>query len=130
MPSTTLTTPVEIVGIKNISGAQVNPARTEDIVSLPAAQFDQIVAMMQHMLQAMQVLVNADASNRLRVAVESSVGITATIASGTITNNVGVVRVEEAGGFGLRNIQEASELRRETMDVAFNTQLSQLVFTS
>lgn len=135
MPSMTLVSPVEIVGVKNVAGTQINPARKEDIEALPAADYNQIALLLMEMMQALQPLMNADASNRQRVAVEAMPTVTAnaTISSGTITNVAGTVRVEEAGGFGLRFVTfhtvDQVEQRRELLDVAFNTQLGNLIFT-
>jgi hypothetical protein len=128
MPSMTLTSPVEIVGVKNAADVRVNPARKEDIEALPAAGFEQLALLLMEMMQTLQPSQNADASNRQRVVVESLSGASTAI-TGTITTSIGSVRVEEAGGFGLRNITDAAELRRIDMDTAFNTQLSLLVFS-
>jgi hypothetical protein len=132
MPSMTLVTPVEIVGVKNTGDIRINPARKEDVDALPLAELEMIalrLAEISQMLQLLRTLGVADAAtSRLRVIAEVITGSTTAI-TGAIATAIGTVRVEEAGGFGLRNITEAAELRRETMDVGFGVQRSSLNFS-
>lgn len=86
--------------VKNVAGTTINPATTEDITALPQKIDEGSNWMLRRIMKMLDSLQTVDASNRQRVAVETSCAISTTIAAGTIGNAVGTVRLEQAGGFG------------------------------
>ena len=56
---------------------------------------DESTLLLRRMVKMLEPSMTQDANQRQRVIVDS-----ATLASGTITNNLGVVRIDQAGGFG------------------------------
>ena len=88
MPITTLISPVEIVGIKNVADARINPARKEDVEATPAAAWEQMALILMEIAQTLRPLMNADVSNRQRVVVEALSGASTAI-TGTITTASG-----------------------------------------
>jgi hypothetical protein len=112
MPTATLQLPIVLVGVKNAppTSAQVNPATKENVEALPTAQAvadDDNAQLLRMIARATRGAGVVDASGRARLSVEVCPALTVTeattIASGTITNNVGTVRLEMAGGWGLLN---------------------------
>ena len=56
---------------------------------------DESTMLLRRMVKLLEPSQTADANQRQRVVVDSAI-----LASGTITNNLGVVRLDQAGGFG------------------------------
>lgn len=111
MPTAILQLPIVLVGVKNAppTSAQINPATKENVEALPTAQAvadDDNAQLLRMIARATRGAGVVDASGRARLAVEACPALTIsslTISNGTITNVVGVVRLEMAGGWGLLN---------------------------